>query len=48
MEDLYEMKWVANFLAMAAWKKWSAEMKFDLCSHPQADELSVRAGIQLW
>ena len=47
MEDLYEMKWVANFLAMAAWKEWSAEMKFDLWSHPQAGELLVRASIQI-
>ena len=48
MEESAEMKRVANFLAMAAWKEWSAEMKFDLWSHPQAEELSVRASIQLW
>ena len=48
MEESAEMKRVANFLAMAAWKEWSAEMKFDLLSHPQAEESSVRARIQLW
>ena len=48
MEELAEMKRVANFLAMAAWKEWSVEMKFDLCSHPQAEELLVRVRIQLW
>ena len=42
------MKRVDNFLVVAAWKEWSAEMKFDLWSHPQAEELSVRANIQLW
>ena len=47
MEELAEMNRVANFLAMAAWKEWSAGMKFDLWSHPQAEELLVRASIQL-
>ena len=47
MEELAEMKRLANFLAMVAWKEWSAEMKFDLWSHPQAEELSVKASIQL-
>ena len=42
------MKRVANFSAMVAWKEWSVETKFDLWSHPQAEELSVRASIQLW
>ena len=41
------MRKVANFLAMAAWKEWFAETKFDLWSHPQAEELLVRASIQL-
>ena len=45
MEESAEMKRVANFLAMVAWKEWSAEMKFDLWSHPQAEELSVSASI---
>ena len=48
MEESAEMKRVANFLSMAAWKEWYAEMNFDLWSHPQAEELSVRASIQLW
>ena len=48
MEKSAEMKRVANFLVMAAWKEWSADMKFYLWSHPQAEELSVRARIQLW
>ena len=48
MEESAEMKRVDNFLAMAAWKEWSADMKFYLWSHPQAEELSVRASIQLW
>ena len=48
MEESAEIKRVANFLAMAAWKEWSAEIKFDLWSHSQAEELSVRASIQLW
>ena len=43
MEESAEMKRVVNFSAMAAWKEWSAEMKFDLWSHPQAEELLVRA-----
>ena len=48
MEELAEMKRVANFSAMAAWKEWSAGMKFDLWSHPQPEELSMRASIHLW
>ena len=48
MEDSAEMKRVANLSAMSAWKEWSAEMKFDLWSHPQTEELSVRERIQLW
>ena len=48
MEESAEMKRVANFLEMAAWQEWSAEMKFDLWSHPQVEELSVRERIQLW
>ena len=48
MEESAEMKRVAIFLAMAAWKEWSADMRFDLWSYPQAEELSVRARIQLW
>ena len=48
MEELAEMKRLANFLAMVAWKEWSAEMKFDLWSHPHAEELLVRERIQLW
>ena len=48
MEELDEMKRVANFSAMAAWKEWSVEMKFYLWSHPQAEELLVRAIMQLW
>ena len=48
MEESAEMKRVAGFLAMAAWKDRSADMKFDLWSHPQDEELSVRESIQLW
>ena len=48
MEESAEMKRVANFSAMAAWKEWSADMKFYLWSHPQAEELSLGASIQLW
>ena len=48
MEESAEMKRVANFSSMAAWKEWYTEMNFDLWSHPQAEELSVRASIQLW
>ena len=48
MEESAEMKRAANFLAKEAWKEWSAEMMFDLWSHPQAEELSVRASIQIW
>ena len=47
MEESAEMKRVANFLAMAEWKERSALMKFYLWSHPQAEELLVRASIQL-
>ena len=47
MEESAEMKRVANFLAMAEWKEWYPETKFDLCSHPQAEELSVRASMQI-
>ena len=47
MEESAETKRVANFLAMAVWKEWSAETKFDLWSHSQAEELSVRESIQL-
>ena len=39
---------MANFSAMAAWKELSVETKFDLWSHPQAEELSMRASIQIW
>ena len=42
------MKRVANIPAIAAWKEWSEETKFDLWSNPQAEELSVMASIQLW
>ena len=48
MEELAEMNRMANYLMMAAWNDWSADMKFDLCSHPQAEESLVRASIQLW
>ena len=48
MEESAEMKRVANVLAMAAWKDWSEEMKSDLWSHLQAEELLVRASIKLW
>ena len=48
MEESAEMKRVANFSAMAAWKEWSVEMNFYLWSHPQAEELLVRASIQVW
>ena len=48
MEESAEMKRMANYLTMAAWNEWSADMKFDLWSHPQADKLSVRTSIQLW
>ena len=48
MEKSAEMKRVANFLLMVAWREWSAEMKFYLLSHTQAEELLVRASIQLW
>ena len=41
------MKRVANSFAMPAWKECSLQTKFDLWSHPQAEELSVRASIQL-
>ena len=42
------MKRVDNFSAMAAQKELSAETKFDLWINSQAEELSVRARIQLW
>ena len=48
MKELAEMKRVANFSAMVAWKDWSTEMKFDLWIHPQAEELSVRASMHIW
>ena len=48
MEESDEMKRMAHFLAMAAWKKWSALMKFSLWSHLQAEELLVSASIQIW
>ena len=41
------MKRVANVLEMAPWKEWSLETKFDLWSYPQAEELFVRASMQL-
>ena len=47
MEELAKMKRVANFSAMAALKEWSSETKFYLWSHPQAEELLVRASMQL-
>ena len=47
MEESAEMKRVANFSAIAAWKEWSSETKFALWIHPHAEELSVRASMQL-
>ena len=41
------MKRVANFSASLAWKEWHSWTKFDLCSQLHADELSVKASMQL-
>ena len=41
------MKRVANFSARVAWKEWCSLTKFDLWSQPHAEELLVKASIQL-
>ena len=42
------MKLEASFSATCAWKEWSGDWKLDLWSHPQAEELSVKAKMQDW
>ena len=41
------MKRVANFSARLAWNEWWTLTKLDLWSQPHADELSVKASMQL-